>query len=136
MIDKEFRTHGKPFDSKFSNIRDFPSLSRFDDDFEARKREMRSYFDRDRRQQSLPPRRSYFSSTNYDRTYSPPRNTVNIFFVWRFKFWILRPLIDRITRPDETTSALRPTSLRTISKVTQTFTEGHPISPGQVFLLE
>ncbi|KAE9554574.1 hypothetical protein FO519_002213 [Halicephalobus sp. NKZ332] len=78
MIDQEFRRNGKPFDSKISsNLRDFPPLSRFDDDWETRKRDLRSYFDRDRRQQSLPPRRSYYPSTNLGRAYSPPRTTTS-----------------------------------------------------------
>uniref|UniRef100_A0AC34Q5N0 SHSP domain-containing protein n=1 Tax=Panagrolaimus sp. JU765 TaxID=591449 RepID=A0AC34Q5N0_9BILA len=76
MVDQEFRSHGKPLGSRMStSIRDLPPLSRYYDDWDDRRREIRSYFDRDRdrRQLSLPPRRSHYLYTSDEIAPSPPR---------------------------------------------------------------
>lgn len=78
MVDQEHRTRGTPFESRFkTDIRDLADfsvpLSRFCDDWDSR----RIFRDRhrsstDRRQHSLPPKRSYHPSTA-TRSFSPPR---------------------------------------------------------------
>uniref|UniRef100_A0AC34F3V1 SHSP domain-containing protein n=1 Tax=Panagrolaimus sp. ES5 TaxID=591445 RepID=A0AC34F3V1_9BILA len=81
MVDQEYRTRGTPFESRFkTDIRDLADfsvpLSRFCDDWDNRRlfRDHRRSSSDNRRQHSLPPKRSYQPTPpTVTRSYSPPR---------------------------------------------------------------
>jgi HSP20 family molecular chaperone IbpA len=80
MVDQEYRTRGTPFESRFkTDIRDLADfsipLSRFCDDWDSRRlfRDHRRNSSDNRRQHSLPPKRSYQPPPTVTRSYSPPR---------------------------------------------------------------
>uniref|UniRef100_A0AC35G9Q1 SHSP domain-containing protein n=1 Tax=Panagrolaimus sp. PS1159 TaxID=55785 RepID=A0AC35G9Q1_9BILA len=80
MVDQEYRTRGIPFEGRFKtdilDLADFSiPLSRFCDDWDSRRlfRDHRRNSSYNRRQQSLPPKRSYQPPPTVTRAYSPPR---------------------------------------------------------------